>query len=190
METLNDDNSRLKSEAASTQASTGELEALKAKTVSLEATNSSLTDDKTALFRDMEQLRAEKETLTQEKQTLAAEKDALTQEKQTLATEREALVANKDTMAAEKVRLEANSNAADDNNEALKAEHAKQLAGIRQEMDGQLEELKGRCSEHEMEVVDLTSQIEKCSTLKDELKTLSAQLSGEQTAKKVGTDKL
>ncbi len=175
MQTLNDDNSRLKTEAASAQAtSTGELEALKTKTVDLEAANSSLSGEKTALLRNMEQLKADNETLANEKLTLAAEK--------------EALAADKASMAAEKARLEtlnvdkANT---EDTGVTLKAQYDEQLAGVRQEMNGRVAELEGRCGEREREVAELTAQIEKCSTLKDDLKALSTQLSGEQTAKKV-----
>ena len=54
-----------------------------------------------------------------------------------------------------------------------------------QELHQTISELEGRCGEREKEVIELTSQIDKCSSLQDQLRVIGEELTGEQTAKKV-----
>ncbi len=147
MQTLNDDNSRLKTEAA---AMTTTNDTLKTEMAALEKSNSSLTQDKASLLRDTEQLRSDKEHLIAENESLTAEGLALREEKAGLE-------------AAANPIIEVNTD---------ESKYDEQLASA-------------VASAREEKVAELTSQIEKCSTLQDELKALSAQLTGEQTAKKV-----
>ncbi len=103
-------------------------------------------------------------SLTEDKAALWRDTELLRSDKEHLTAEKEALTAEGMVLRAEKSRLEAAGNEV---NEQLAAA----VASVREE--------------REKEVVELTSEIEKWSTARDEFKALGAQLSAEQTAKKV-----
>ena len=110
-------------------------------------------------------------SLTEDKAALWRDTELLRSDKEHLTAEKEALTAEGMALRAEKSRLEAAGNEVNADESKYDEQLAAAVASVREEKD--------------IEVAELTSQIETCSTLQDELKALSAQLSGEQTAKKV-----
>ncbi len=113
-------------------------------------------------------------SLTEDKAVLWRDTELLRSDKEHLTADKEALTAEGMALRAEKTRLEAAGNLTNEVN-ADESKYDEQLATA----------VASVREEKEIEVAELTSQIEKCSTLQDELKALSAQLTGEQTAKKV-----
>lgn len=176
---MNEENSQLKKEVATMKTTVAELERFKASVDNLQTANNSLLQEKTALLTEIEQLRSDKDQLTTDNEQLIVDKE-------TLANEGAAMCAEKERLEALHMERETVQNTTSD---ALKEQYenkmAAAVANVRQELQSQVKELEDHCGEKEKEVDHLRAQLEKCSSLEDELKALRAQLSEEQFAKQV-----
>ena len=153
MQIMNDENARLKAEAASIQSALSGMDQLKAKTGNLEIANTSLAAEKSELHKEIEVLRNSSNSL----QT---------------AESGDALRAQLDKEMAKEVETVRGE---------LMAKHEVKV----QELHQTISELEEQCGERKKEVTELTAQIDKCSSLQDQLRAIGEELTGEQTAKKV-----
>lgn len=129
---------------------------------------------KTALS-EMEGLRTMADDLEVANRTLSDEKAALMEQLRS-----EEVVAQQATDAGDTIRAEYKDKL-DQEVASVRGELTNQMTGLQRRVT----ELEEQCGAKEREAEELTSQINKCSSLQDQLKALSDQLIGEQTAKKV-----
>ena len=129
---------------------------------------------KTALG-ELEGLKTRADDLEAANRTLSDDKAALMEQ---LRSEEEA--AQRATDAGDALRTEYEEKM-DQEVASVRGELTNQMTGLQRRVT----ELEEQCGAKDREAEELTSQINKCSSLRDQLKALSDQLVGEQTAKKV-----
>ena len=140
--------------------------------------------------RDQTGLKAELQSLT----PVREERDALKQQTISLMADNAKLRGELDTARqSSALSLQTNDTSI---REELERKNSEELERVREEMNSQhrkevaelretIAQLEGSRGEKEVAVKDLQAQVDKCSSLQEQLKSVSQQLNEEQGAKKV-----